>query len=580
MPGLFLAVNANLENISNALSSLSDGDCRFHQIDFESEECFAGLYAKRNYPFKQYKKEGRFIIFEGMIYSGWPVSEEALFDTFFGHEGFRHDNIASFVKATDGEFVFLLVDSTQKKALLFNDRFGRLPLYIHKGLDNLVISRDIRFIKLVNTVVRKDKIAHAQNLLFGFSLGKRTLWEGIERFPPHAQLVIDYGEYAIQQNEYFSFPKQNKPSVENADIDLLINHLQTALQARISKLLGPALSLSGGLDSRLLAVLLAESKSEIPLFTYIDDEGSADADVIAVNEIIARLNLKDKHKFINIPAATEQDVLELLEIKKGLNGADMAFLLPYLKYFQQNEYSQITGDGGDKVLADLSPLIGVNTQNQLISYLLRKHTLITLKTVSALSGLSPDVIIESVRDVLNGYKLQSIAEQHQSFMLRERAMNWLFEGEDRNRFYSWSTTPFYNPDFFDLAMSLPMKEKAFGKLFLQLFRKLPANAGDIVNPNWNVAPSDRSGLKRLIFRQKIQLFFPEKLLHLIKKGAPLISVDEFEFAGLVKAHLNKSDSDKTLSKALALKLPAAVWYRMLTICLAELKSLSAKTGLH
>ncbi|MDO8896870.1 MAG: hypothetical protein Q7V19_04415 [Bacteroidales bacterium] len=570
MPGLTLAVNATTQNISNALSSLSDNDYLFHQLDFEIENCFAGVYAEKNYPFRQYKSGERFIFFEGMIYSGWPASEEDLFGIFFSNEGFRQDNIASFVKATDGEFIFLLIDAKQKTALLFNDRFGRLPVYIQKGENNLVLSRDIRLIKMMNADLRKDKIAHAQTLMFGFSLGKRTLWEGIERFPPHAQLEIDLGVYAIQQTEYFRFPKQTKSSAEKADIELLIKYLKTALQARINKLNSPALSLSGGLDSRLLAVILAESKAEIPFFTYKDEEGTAQADIVAVNELIARLDLNSKHKFINVPAGNEEGVFELLKIKQGLNGADMAFLLPYLKYFQQNGYSQITGDGGDKVLADLSPLVGVYNQNQLLRCLLRKHSLISIKTASILSGLSSDVIIGSIRDVLNGYKLHPIAEQHQSFMLRERAMNWLFEGEDRNRYYCWSTSPFYNPDFFDLAMSLPMKEKAFGKLFLQLFKKLPANAGDIINPNWNVAPSDKRGLQSLIFRQKIQLFLPEKLINFLKKGTPLISVDEFEFADLIKAHLNIADSDKTLSKVLNLKLPAAVWYRVLTICLAGL----------
>jgi asparagine synthase (glutamine-hydrolysing) len=569
MPGLILTVNASVQNITDAVSSLSDDGYSFHVTDFGIKNCFSGIYTYKNYPVKIITYEGFTIIFEGVIYSEIMLSDKELIQLFFSDEGFRHDQIVSFAENTDGEFVFLLVDSVQKKALVFNDRFGRLPMYLRKNQKSFVISREIRFVKNIFGALEHDKIAHAQTLLFGFSLGKRTLWEEITRFPPHAQFLIDFEKSSFQLTEYFAFPKVEKNSVEKSDIEQMVAHLRKALETRINKLYRPVISLSGGLDSRLLAVLSTGFDAVTPFLTYKDAEGSSGEDIVAVNEILNHLKLEGRHSFVDLPLANEESIKEIIQIKQGLNGADMAFLLSYLKIIRDEEFSQITGDGGDKVLADLNPLVSVFSQNQLVNYILRKHAKLDVRTAAKLSGVKTEDIICSVKEVLASYALSSFNQQHQSFMLRERAMNWLFEGEDRNRYFAWTTTPYYSPAFFDCAMRFPMKEKSFGKLFLQIFQMLPGRAGEIINPNWKISPADRNGIQKLVFRQRLQLYMPRKVISLLKGASNKIAFEEFVFSDLLKNYLSKTFSQNVFSSAVKLKLPVDVWYSLLTICLEK-----------
>jgi len=46
------------------------------------------------------------------------------------------------------------------------------------------------------------------------------------------------------------------------------------------------------------------------------------------------------------------------------------------------------------------------------------------------------------------------------FLVFERGFKWLFEGEDRNRHFFWSTAPFYGRQVFTRAMRCPANLKA------------------------------------------------------------------------------------------------------------------------
>jgi asparagine synthase (glutamine-hydrolysing) len=168
----------------------------------------------------------------------------------------------------------------------------------------------------------------------------------------------------------------------------------------------------------------------------------------------------------------------------------------------------ITGDGGDKTLDDLRPSIHLFSQQHLINQLIAKHSAFSINHVSHLLQLSPSVVYESIVECLKSYQSRSLEEQYIQFMIQERAMHWLFEGEDRNRSFIWTTTPYYNPHFFDLAFQIPMKEKAQGKFFLNLLPFFPGQLHTLKNPNWMAAPTEKYKVSVLFFRQKIKGYLP------------------------------------------------------------------------
>ncbi len=98
-------------------------------------------------------------------------------------------------------------------------------------------------------------------LLFGYALGNKSLWEGINYLPPGAQLKADFKAGKIDISKGFDAFRfgDDKPlrqkygsKVCRMRWKIVWKNFQTQL-----------LSLSGGLDSRLIAALLKKLESKI-----------------------------------------------------------------------------------------------------------------------------------------------------------------------------------------------------------------------------------------------------------------------------------------------------------------------------
>lgn len=507
-----------------------------------------------DYPFEQMQNERYVFVFEGIAY-GAP-SLQTLFNLFTSPEGIQTNAIRNFVRSADGEFLLLLCDRISGQLVLATDRFGRLPLYFTTSGNAWLISRNIQHMLDLKGNISLDEQALAQLLLFGYPLNKRSLHKNIHRLPPSTIFECSIKTEEFRYWSDFQIPECDEQKPVNAGELLEILHL--ALQQRIVRHPNAAVSLSGGLDSRLLLGLLAKYNYRLPLLTYDDKDGSAAADIIAVKQMLHQSNLYDLHDFIPLKTPTKADVSLLMQIKAGLNTADMAFLIPFLQYLQQKELVQITGDGGDKVLAGLVPTIRLQSEEKLIRYLLFMHKSPSVAMVAGICGLHPDDIMNCISTSLKEYSDSDPQITYRNFMLRERAMQWLFEGEDRNRYFGWSTTPYYHPALFDLAMQIPEKNKAWAKLFVQLLAMLPGNLQNITNPNWKAAPTDTAAISNMLLKQRIRWHLPN-WLPIAVKTVPLIDQATFRWNDYLNSYLPDD-----IKERLPAKLPEIVWYRLMS----------------
>src|SRR6185295_17601737 len=124
-----------------------------------------------------------------------------------------------------------------------------------------------------------------------------------------------------------------------------------------------------------------------------------------------------------------------------------------------------TGDGGDKVLPDLRSRVDPGDADGAAEALLRRHQIMPLEPVTAMTGISRVDIVLELRDRLNSYPEQQWIDRCVHFEIFERAFKWLFEGEDRNRGFVWSTAPFYAAPFFVAAMRYGSRHKAYRALY-------------------------------------------------------------------------------------------------------------------
>jgi asparagine synthase (glutamine-hydrolysing) len=565
MPGLLFSLNQFPETNADACNAIARSAYELNTLFNEPNRLFVASNQFKDYPFRHWSRQQYSIVFEGLTYPFLIEEELDELFSFFISSGFDTERINDWIQHKDGEFNLLFLDQRLQQALLVNDRFGRLPLYFLQEGRRLALGREIAFVRQFKLIPTDDKLGWAQTLLFGYTLGTRTLWEKVERLKPNLQLHIDLINGRTLFRSYFKAPETSSKNINNQLITNVKESFNRALRNRIHTLKNPALSLSGGLDSRLIAAALASQQLTIPLISYRDAEKSAEMDVQVAVEIVEKLNYVNQYQIVDLKAVTAESIVELLQLKQGLNGAEMAFILPFLKFYRDQTFQMITGDGGDKTLDDLRPSIHLFSQQHLINQLIAKHSAFSINHVSHLLQLSPSVVYESIVECLKSYQSRSLEEQYIQFMIQERAMHWLFEGEDRNRSFIWTTTPYYNPHFFDLAFQIPMKEKAQGKFFLNLLPFFPGQLHTLKNPNWMAAPTEKYKVSVLFFRQKIKGYLPAFLKTQFAKNNHVIDQQSF------MKSISDSPSDCPLFQSPDWKrlsdkeFPFSFWYRWLSL---------------
>lgn len=539
MPGLLLANSLSQKLFeTHAASVLHDNRYRLNTVySFQDFRLAATTY--EGYPLEVHHFGDFDLLFEGMAYHQNNAERQADFQRFFDGNQLSVKGIKNWVERADGSFILLIISRLTNEVYLLNDQWGRLPVYFWSDGEKLVLAREMAFVRLMSEQTDFCRFGAAENLLFGFPLGTRSIWQNISRLKAASVLRLDLktSKWTLEGNfQAFETPAATKPDPEK-----LIQLFAGAVHDRLKQMPSAVLSLSGGLDSRLIAAVLAKENLPIKSLTYTLADDATNRDRLSVEAMVERLNLSGQHQFYELHAADQLDeVIQLLNAKQGMNYAGMAFLLPFLRHFAANNFSMLTGDGGDKLLADLRPLIPLKSEKQLLRYIIQNHHTTPFHLVCKWMGISEKVFENHLLDHLETYGLSDTSAQYSQFLLRERAFKWLFEGEDRNRIFSWTETPFYQPLFAVEALSIAMDDKAFGRLFAQMFVRLPGRLHEVVNPNWQLPLTAEAAIKQLFWRQRLKQKWP--FLQAMTSSGRVNAWENFRYASQILESLGSSQS--------------------------------------
>lgn len=522
-------------------------------VVLDEKNCSLGYTGYPAYPIESFRAGEFRLVFEGYIYE-WDRAElrprlgtlvHGRFDGFEDTEA-----VAEWVRSTDGEFVLVAVHEESGVVTIVGDCLGRLPLYVARNDGGVAVSREHRFVvdclagtehgrsaaaveaaetrtlastggtRTVSDVgtsavegVTFDRLAVAQFLVFGYTLGERTLVDGVKRLPaaPLVRIDADGREVTVEKLHEFDFDRKahdGKSRQHNAAA--LAERFDRACRARrdlgVGASVGPSasssppsqsprveddtlsnvISLSGGLDSR--AVLASYAEQDIPcVAATMDHSGIKASDVTVARELAERYGTEWTRYEIDSPRAS--DLLRHIRMKDARDP-----LMPRLLLFfddlldEHGDLAYVTGDGGDKVLPDLRPAKPVGNVDELAEYLLGYDPRLGIERVSELTGVSADRIRESIRERLRTYPEGDIEQRCVHFLIYERGRNWLYEAEDTNRCFFWSVTPFYALPFFEYAMNCPDEQKRWYRLYRSLLSHYSENATDPVNANFKVSP--------------------------------------------------------------------------------------------
>lgn len=533
MPGLNIVINNNVQVASDDSIQKALQRC-IYTPDYKTEiypffgNCWVSTVKYDRYPIRHFSDAQCDYFFEGRMFNLSEKQEEQkvreIFSTIQGNQ-VREDQMHALLGSVDSEFFLCVVDRSTRYLLLVGDSLSRLPVYGCRDENWTLYIRDLT-LKQAFIPDKPDARGVAETMYFGYPLSDRTIFHGTSRLKPAFYILENAGKRTVstwKQHNFEHYHDETNPRVAAEKAGELFLH---ACDTRLRPYKERVLSLSGGLDSRVIGSALNTLKLPFRVTSYLDPWNNASRDV-KIAESLATIWEKQL-TVVHTLDATEELSDKLLRIKVGMNSIGMAYILDFFIQISGPEMVYITGDGGDKVLPDITWDIQGKSIPQLASFILRKHTVVAPEIAAKASGTAFKQMRELLIELFEGYPEKSLTGKYTRFIFMERGVKWLFEGEDRNRYFFPSMTPFYSTPLFDYLMAIHPVVKRNYQLYRNFISIVSPETLLIENANWNFSIDNISQLNYLLFKQRVKYALPGWVKQFIGKD------DQQEFNYIMK----------------------------------------------
>ena len=438
------------------------------------------------YPVRHFEKGEYYFLIEGKMFGkNWDSVQEELgsiAERLFDESSNIKEELSTWLLNTDGDFVVFILHRPSNRLAIFNDVFSRLPLYYFRSEDRIIISRNFTFMAGMLEHKRFDRMAIAQWLLFNYAFGQRTLLENVKRVGPAGLIRIEMetGRVTEQMVHEWNFEiKEHKDKSIAENAEQLAHLFMTGCKNRVDGNARTVLSLSGGLDSRLIAGSLKHEGVEFEAVSWLDCKGVARLDVNTAEKVADTLGIK--WCMYQLKPATGEDVLRLLKSKGGQNYLVLSRALQHydnIKKLAGPEVTFFTGNCGDRITCDLRPKWELETLDDAVDYILKEERQLSrrgdfsVEQAAEIAGVSAQAIIDELKERLSSYPENDLAQKVIHFVIYEQCFKRYFEGDDRARANLWNVSPFWSVHFFKYIYNCPDAQKKDWRLYSDILSRV------------------------------------------------------------------------------------------------------------
>jgi asparagine synthase (glutamine-hydrolysing) len=181
-----------------------------------------------------------------------------------------YEDDPSFPVGLNGRFHGLLTDRNRGTSLLFNDRYGMHRIYYHQSADAFYFAAEAKAILAIQPQLRRmDARGLGEFVSCGAVLEGRTLFEGIHILPPASAWVFRSG--ALERKRSYFHPREWE-DLETLDPESSFRDLRETFTRNLPRYFAGreriAMSLTGGLDSRIILACRESSPGSLPGYTF------------------------------------------------------------------------------------------------------------------------------------------------------------------------------------------------------------------------------------------------------------------------------------------------------------------------
>jgi asparagine synthase (glutamine-hydrolysing) len=176
----------------------------------------------------------------------------------------------SFPAGLNGRFHGLLADQNRRHAVLFNDRYGMHRIYYHESKEAFYFAAEAKAILAVCPDLRRvDPQGLGEFVACGSVLENRTLFASVHVLPPASAWVFRNG--ALERKTSYFHPKEWEDQ-EQLEPEISYGELRQAFARNLPRYFHGqqriAMSMTGGLDTRMVMAWNRPKPSSLPFYTF------------------------------------------------------------------------------------------------------------------------------------------------------------------------------------------------------------------------------------------------------------------------------------------------------------------------
>ena len=187
----------------------------------------------------------------------------------------------SFLRRLNGWFCGVLVDLRNSKVVLFNDRYGMQRIYYHEGKDSFLFGSEAKSLLRIKPELRQiDMQGLGELISCNCVLENRTLFQKISLLPGGAMWTWGHSS-DLSKNSYFKPSEwESLPPLDEETFYSLLSETVRKVIPRYFREKGRVgMSLTGGLDSRMMMACLNPQAGELPCYTFGGEKDTLDISI-------------------------------------------------------------------------------------------------------------------------------------------------------------------------------------------------------------------------------------------------------------------------------------------------------------